>query len=383
MLSLSFLLIAHLYFYVGPVQATEQEERSFQIQVDGQDINVICLDSTGNEAFKIAIRKNGGIDEITVQYLPFINSGGWFVWRDDWNQIGADVMSEPIIQNMGDYIIVTCFGRYLVHPFKLVTNITICKTGIIFIHSTLTAENATATENIAWGFWGLPEDAWKDSKVYAYIDGKPVQEIVLPASHPVGQYSIWSGSDTLWMDLSKQLSGITIISLAPQYFSAGEICDERDYSPVFSCRFTLAGGNAFGKGEARIANVAMYIHGPGGYENALSIINMLVTLGKAWGTAIKGLESYKDTEAKELASQTLSMVDSAYNKILKGDFSDAQSDLSQASSLIKRAADTERNAELFRDLTMAAIPIIAVIALVIVLKKRKKETVHTPSLVSH
>ena len=126
------------------------------------------------------------------------------------------------------------------------------------------------------------------------------------------------------------------------------------------------------KDDMRTANIALYVHGPGGYQNALDTISLLVNYGKVGSGARKGLETYKDTGAIGLVSQVLVKAKSTYNKILIGDISGALNDLNQAISLMKQAEDAERTASMIRDITTVAIPIIVVVVVVLLLKKRKK-----------
>jgi hypothetical protein len=350
----------------------EQQTGGFSIDVGDEDVSIAWIESSGVESFKVVVQKNGGISEIIIALMTYSGTAGWFIWTEDWAQTtGSNATSDPTIQDMGDYVVLTCFGRYAVHPLAMITNITISKTGIIFISTTLKSEETTAVETIAWGLWGFAENTWRGSKAYASVEGHPTQEVTLPTEHTQGTYALFSTNDVLWMDFSKPLEGITVISLAPPFYERGEIVDERDYDPTFSCRFILAGVGAMPKGEMRTAKVALYMHGPGGYEGALEMINLLVDLGKADSGAREGLESYKDSGTKDLASQALTKAKSAYDKILMGEMSGAQNDLNQALSLLRQAEEAVRTAALIRDLTYAAVPIIAVVALLIVLKMRR------------
>ncbi len=352
----------------------------FSVEVLDDEIHVIRIDSTGMEIFKVVVLKNGRISEIVISFKVFATSAGWSA--DPYDQVsGSNSTAEPIVQNMGDYVSLVCFARFSEHPLSVVTNMTICGNGLILVHATLKAEeDALLVQQVSWGLSGFPISLFQGHKAYAQVEGRELQEINLPLEHVTGAQA-WDlmRSETIpayWVDFSQALEGITFVNVVPSLTLGSAVTDGREWeTTVFNAAFNLNlwGQGAMVKDELNEVKVALYIHGPGGYQSVLDMINLLLDLGQAEGNAREGLESYTDAGAKSSASQALSIAQSAYSKIVTGDLASARNDIDQASDLLKQAEDTERTAAMMRDLTLAAIPIIAVVVLVIVLKMRRRQ----------
>jgi len=199
----------------------------------------------------------------------------------------------------------------------------VSKAGIIFIDTNLTAvEDATGVTQIAWGFWGFPASLFGGSKAYVSVEGTGVQEVDLPAEHAEGVSSLYDNTQTAyWMDFSTPTEGVTVVNLASPFYVSYAIGDEREWGGVeFSVQFRHTD---WGQGEMKIAKIAIYIHGPGGYENSKDMIDLLSDLGKSEGSVSNAIVSYKDPTAKSLATQALAKVRSVYDKIAAGDTSGA------------------------------------------------------------
>ncbi len=357
----------------------QQQAGEFLVDVGADEVNVAWLSATGVEEFGVTIQKNGGVSDIRIAQMTYAYQAGWFIWSDDWGQTGgSNATDEPEIQETADYVSLKFFSKYNVHPLSMVTDITVSKTGVILISSTLTAdEDALAVTQIAWGLWGFPENVFGGSKAYLSVEGIGLQEVDLPAEHAAGVDSLFDNTaTTYWMDFSKPAEGITVVNLAPPLYVSYSLGDEREWGGVeFSSQFrhTGWGEGAMTEGQEQVAKVALYIHGPGGYEDNLEMINLLVDLGKAEGGASHAMESYKDTGAKDLASQALTTATSAYDKVVAGDVAGAQEDLSQALGLLSQAENAEQMALIMHDVSMLApVAVVAVIFIILVLIRRRK-----------
>ena len=356
----------------------EEEPDDLSIEVIDDEIHVFLTDPTSMEIFRVIVLENGGISEIRIAHMTYATTAGWCVWEEDGPQAtGSDATGDPIIQDMDDYVTLTCFSEYLTYPLSIRTDLTITRTGVIFVSSTLTAdEDAPTVTMIAWGLWGLPGNVFAGSKAYVSVEGSAVQEVDLPGDFVEGAAGRFETSQTtFWMDFSKPMEGITVVSLDPNLYVSYVIWDQRENGTVFSAELKQAdwGEGAMARDEVKKAEAALCIHGAGGYQSALNMINLLADLGKAKGSSTEGVESFTDEGAKSLASQALAAAESAYSKIIRGDVVGGRDDLDEASNLLRQAEDAERSAAMMRDLSLAAVPIIVIIVLVIVLKMRRRK----------
>lgn len=363
----------------------QDEEGSLVVEVVDETIHVVRTDEWGKEIFRLVILKTGGIREIIVSQITYAeDAGGWIV-SDDSNQTwGSDPLGEPLIRNLGEYATLTFFSKYRVHSLSFVTNITVSRTGLILISSSMKAEeDEPALDITSWGFL-FPASIFAGSKAYVNLEGT-VQAVNLPAQRQgtpehnlTGLFAI-SERPVYWMDFSKPSEGITLVNLDPSVFLHYSISDQRwgSYQGFLALYQHMNRGgpgfNAMREGEVKTSHVALYIHGAAGYENALSMIDLLVDLGSAMSGARRGLESYNDAGARALALEALGKAKSGFDKIVIGDVTSASGDLDQASDLLKGAEDAERTGAIVRDLVLAAVPLTAIVVLVVILKIRRRK----------
>ncbi len=350
-----------------------------------EKLQVVRTDVWGAEVFRLVILKTGGIREIIVSQISYAeDAGGWIVSNDSNQTWGSDPVGEPLIRDMGEYVTLTLFSKYRVHSLSFVTNITISKTGVILISSSMTAEeDEPALDITSWGFL-FPASIFAGSKAYVNLEGNvqavnlPAQRQGTPEQNMTGLFAI-SERPVYWMDFSKPSEGITLVNLDPSVFLHYSISDQRwgSYQGFLALYQHMNRGgpgfNAMRESEVKTSHVALYIHGAGGYESALSMINLLVDLGSAMSGARRGLESYNDAGARALALRAFDNAKSGFDKIVIGDVASASDDLDQASDLLKRAEDAERTGAIMRDLALATVPIIAIVILVVILKIRRRK----------
>jgi len=352
-----------------------QQTAEFSISISDQHVDVMLLDSEGREIFGVVVQKNGGISELRVSQIPYATSLGYFVWNDDWGQAsGSDATAEPIIDNKGEYVTLTCYGMYRVHQLSMITNITISKTGIIMFSSRLVAErNEPTLMMIAWDSF-LPIELFAGEKVYIRAGGR-VQEATLPVDF--GTNPIFSSSDVQWIDFSKPLEGITLINMAPDLHSEGIVQDEREWNgTTYSARYTIRswGQSSMAQGEEVNTRVVIYIHGSGGYQGNLEVIDLLLS-SVDLEVRIRNSASFKSDRARELASQARVQMNMALNKLLSGDLNGATDTLKQAESLIKEAEETEMGPLMMRDILMTMLIVVLIAILYVALKIfRKRKT---------
>lgn len=370
----------------------QQYADSFSVDVIGKEIHIALNDRMGVELFKVVVLQNGGISKIAIAHTTYATSAGWSIWDeaygsivDGWGKLHpskCDATAEPIIQEDNDYVSVKCFAEFPIRPLSTVTNITVCKTGVVFIFSTLKAEeNALEISELSWGIWGLPCDIFAGHKAYVEAEelgaGTMIQAVNLPAVAAEATSCFTSGLPTYWMDFSRTMEGITVVDMDPNLCDEYRIWDQRGRAgdiPVFTAdlAYKRYPNGAMKKDDVQEARVALYIHGPEGHEGNSEMINLLAGLGKAGGDARKYLGTFKDGGARNLASQALALTESAFRKIMESAVDGAKNDVDEASSLVKQAEDAETRAGMVRDLTYAAIPIMAIVILVIIVKMRRR-----------
>lgn len=370
---LIFLLAMMLQFNFTRTYA--QQTGEFSISVGDQQVDVVLLDPEGREIFGVIVQKNGGISELRISQIPYATSLGFFVWNDDWGQsYGSDAIAEPVIENKGDYVTLTCYGMFRVHQLSIVTNITISKTGIILFSSRMVAErNEPTIMMIAWDSFP-PIELFAGEKVCIRAGGR-VQEATLPVNF--GTNPIFSSSDVQWVDFSKPLEGVTLINMAPDLHSEGIVQDEREWNgTTYSARYTIRawGQSSMAEGEEANTKVAIYIHGSGGYEGNLEVIDLLLSFTDL-EARIRSSTSFKNDRARELASQARVQMNTALVKLLTGDINGATDTLKQAESLIKQAEETEVGPIMMRDILVTGLIVILIAISIVVLKIfRKRKT---------
>lgn len=363
-------------------EETEGSAEMLTVEVLGEEIHVTGLSVSGEELFRIVVLKNGGISELILSGYTYAHDGCWCLWN---YEVGgpqtnsSTVTAEPEIMEAEDYVFLRCFSRSNDFPVSMVSNITISKVGVIFVSSTLAAyENAPGISMIAWGWFGLPESLFSGTTAYANAEDA-VQAVDLPPqSLQAGAVFNPGGRKVLWMDFSKQLQGFTMISQDTSLYETAVIWDQRPNGTIFTVEWKQSdwGRGTMAKGHTRGTELAIVLHGEGGYEPVQNLIDLLTDIGKVRGRYGTPYESYKDEGALSLYSQARAHAESARQKISKGDMTGAQDDADEALSLFAQAEDAENTASMIRNITTYGVPIVALAAIVVLvmLRRRKGKT---------
>jgi len=368
--SITVCLVLRHFVMMVSLQQTE----GFVIDVDAR-ISIAYFES-GMEKFRIIIEKNGGINQTLVNQIPCMAFAGNFVWNDDWAQTsGSSATAEPVIENKGDYVTVRCFGMYTFHTLSIVTDITVSKTGLILISSSLRAERDEPTVvQTAWTAY-FPVGMFANEKAYVNVEGT-ITEVTLPEVQTTGPL-FTSQQVVYWVDFSRLMEGVTFINMAPgpNVWSGTTVQDERQYGGneyIARHEHTSWGQGAMKRGDTRVSKVAFYLHGPGGYSENIGMISLVSNLARAKVEAENRLESYSKDDAKAFASQAINTVESGIEKLLRGNISGAEEDLNQANDLLKKAYDTEYAGRLPVEL-MAPVIILVIAVIVVVLMRRRSK----------
>ncbi len=362
----------------------ETPERAEMLTVEtlGEEIHVRGFTPSDEELFRVVILKNGGISELILSGYTYVHDGCWCLWNYEVGgpQTNAStVTAEPEIVEAGDYVFLRCFSRSNDFPLSMVSNITISKTGVIFVSSTLTAyENAPGVTMIAWGWFGLPESIFSGTKAYVNMEGT-VHEVDLPLQTEQGGGLFNSGdAKVLWMDFSKQLHGFTMVNQDANLYESSVIWDQRPNGTIFSIEWKQAdwGHGSMVKGHVKGAELAIILHGEGGHESVQDMIDLLTDIGKVQSRYGTWYESYKDDGALNLYSQARDYAESARRKISAGDITGAGDDATEALNLFAQAEEAEKTASLTRNIATYGVPVavIVVIIVLIVMRRRKAKT---------
>ncbi|MEM2940640.1 MAG: hypothetical protein QW304_03695 [Thermoproteota archaeon] len=375
-----FLIVSinPLTMFVSPQPAKSltpymQEAKRFEIDVREKNVTIAVIGPISEE-FAITIENNGGISNIRVMQINYTTEGGAFIWDNAWQQIyGSNSTGRPIIEEKPDYVEATFFALYRVHPVAVVTKMIISKNGIILINMNVTAvEDANRILRIGWGFWGFPFSLFGGRYAEVCREGTVIR-VELPAEYNSAFTSFYDTSrSTSWMDFSTISEGLTMINIAPSLTTGYGIGDNRGNtdpppSPTFHAYFAFTEWQKSGmrKGEVRTGRIAIYIHGPGGYEENKDMINLILNVGKAEDDAINMLASSNDPSAKNLAHQALLYARSAYEKIFAGDIAGAKSLLEESLNLIKEIKDAESTTIIMKNIMLILIPLVIVVAVLL------------------
>ncbi|MEM2930090.1 MAG: hypothetical protein QW797_04455 [Thermoproteota archaeon] len=341
------------------------------------EIDIAYFDSKGEEKFRLIIEKNGGISEIRMSQVTYASPAESFIWNNinEGQSASSDATAEPIIENKGDYITLTCYGAYRNHSVSAVTDITVSKIGLIVIRSAIRAEQSEPTILRTGWIIHFPTGLLAGEKAYVNMR-EGIREVNLPVVNFSTGGLFGEVGVVYWMDFSKTTEGITLINMAPDtetYYDAN-IYDARvDGYDIFSAEFehTRYGMGSMPEGSTRVSKVALYLHGPGGYSENLAMINLVSGLADAETKSRNVLKSYQNPQSKTLASQALNNAMAGLEKLFKGDIEGAEHDLEQAKSLLKQADETEILTQVL-PLTLVAVVVILALLLIIMRRKRRK-----------
>lgn len=370
--AIAFILYL-LLLQTNYIKIDAQLRGAFQIVETENTVEVACVEA-GLEKFKVIINKNGGISEVQVSRIPYTGVAGafiWNLWEQTWN---SNPVAPHVIENKGDYVEARFYGKYRDSEIYVNTNYTISKTGLILISSVLEARRDEPTVmQTAWMVY-FPVSIFANEKAYIKFE-KEIKEINLPVEVTSG--SFYEGGDVVyWVDFSKPTEGITFINMAPgsEDWYVTNVRDERQwgYHQVYCAFFahTGYGTGAMAMGDKRFSKVALYIHGPGGYEGNIEMLNLISDFAKTDVKCNKALKSYdRDTDAWKLASQAKGNINSGLERLVKGDIDGSKTDLENAKKLLE---EIEKTAGIgFETLITLAIVLVLIIVVVIVIRRRK------------
>ncbi|MEM1557936.1 MAG: hypothetical protein QXT26_00620 [Thermoproteota archaeon] len=377
--SIILLFILVILFQSKFTRTCAQNESEFSITVDEQQLEVVLLDTEKRELFGIAIQKNGGISELRISNMQYANTIGFYIWNEAGGQsYSSNATAEPVIEYEGEYVTITCYGKYASHQLSMITNITVSKTGIILFSSRMVGERDEPTIlMIAWDSF-IPMSLFAGEKIHVYA-GKNVREVSLPINFVTNP--VFTHNDVKWIDFSKPLEGITLINIAPYSHQGATIQDEREWNgTTYSARYNIRGWGQkpVEQGEEFYAKVAIYVHGPGGYQANQKVIDLLVTFADL-ERRLKEIESFKSDKAHVLASQARTQINMALNKMLVGDLNSATEMLNRAEEFIKEAEGIETMRIAVYYILRIVIPIVILaITLYIILKRIRRRKIKQP-----
>ncbi|MEM2940648.1 MAG: hypothetical protein QW304_03735 [Thermoproteota archaeon] len=354
-----------------------QFQSGFEIVEKENAIEVAYLE-VGIEKFRIVINKNGGISQVLISQIPYTSVAGCYVWNS-WEQTWfSNSLASPIVENRGDYVEARFYGKYANAEVYTETNYTISKTGLILISNVIEAKaDLLDLRNTLWMIY-FPTDVFQGEKAHVKLE-REIREITLPGDVTSGDF-VATDEIFYWADFSRGAEGLTFINMAPGseiWYSAG-VRDERQwgYHNVYGVRITHKpdGEGGMSSGEKRFSKVALYVHGPGGYQASEEMLNLVSGLASAQVECEKALKKYgRETEAWTLASQAMTIVRSGLNKLISGDENGAKTDLENANSLIQKAREAGGEAMPDLLLIIALVIIVVVVIGLIILRKRGRK----------
>lgn len=344
-LMLAFLLTTYSNPYCFIVTVRGQEAAKILVVTEGTRINVYAQDEEGDEVYSLVLENNGGIREIRVLGKRVAQLSGNFLWNDDWDQVWSTALENPIIEEADKYVKITTSSIYKKHPVSMATEIRATKLGLVFINTTMRAEE-NCPDVVATGWvLKLPVDLFGGLEAY-FKEGEVIKSVTFPVT--VDKSSLYDSSRIpLWVDISFPSYGITLINLDPSSHAGFLIEDWRPYEvQVFTVifRHTQWQQGAMLQGVTRKSTLALYLHGAGGYEGAMDTINLVANISMVRSEANKMLKTSKIPAAKDLASQALNKANDALDKLSGGELESAVSSLNQAKSLLEQAKSTEATA---------------------------------------
>ncbi|MEM2570412.1 MAG: hypothetical protein QXD21_03505 [Thermoproteota archaeon] len=345
-LMLTLLLATYSSLHNLTIIVSGQEAASIIVTTEGTRINVSAQDEEGGEVYSLILENNGGIREIRVLAKRAASLSGNFLWNDDWDQVWSTTLENPVIEEKAKYVKIITSSIYKKHPVSMLTEIKATKLGLVFINTTMKAEE-NCPDVVATGWvLKLPVDLFIDVKVY-FKEGEEIKYVTLPSTPP-SKGGIYSSSKIpLWVDISFPSYGITMINLDPSSHVEFLIEDWRPYNvQVFTVMFrhTPWQQGAMSKGVVRKSTLAFYMHGAGGYEGAMDTINLVTDIRTVRSDAENMVKTSKIPDAKTLASQALSKANDALYKLSEGELEDAKSNLNEAKSLLEQARSKEEAA---------------------------------------
>lgn len=356
------------------LQRIDAQRGGFQIVETGNTVEIAYMEM-GLEKFKVIINKNGGISEVQISRVPYTGAAGTFIWNL-WDQTSNSYsIASPVIENKGEYVEAKFYGKYRDSEIYVNTNYTISKTGLILISSVLEARRDEPTVmQTAWMIY-FPTSIFVNEKAYVKFE-REVKEIALPVE--VTRGSFYEGRDIVyWVDFSKPTEGITFINMAPgsEDWYGTTVRDERQWGVVQGyCAFfshTSYGGGAMAMGDKRISKIALYIHGPGGYEGNREVLDLISDFAKTDVKCNKALKSYStNTNAWKLASQAKENINSGLERLARGDIDGSKVNLENAKKLLE---EIEKATGIgFETLLLPAIILILIIVVVVIIIRRRK-----------
>jgi len=344
-LMLTLLLAAYSGLNNLIVMVRGQEIATIEVVTEGTQINVYAQDAEGGDVYSLVLENNGGIREIRVLGKRAASLSGNFLWNDDWDQVWSLALENPVIEEADNYVKVTTKSLYKKHPVSMDTEYVFTKLGLVFVNTTMKAEDASLDVVATGWVLKLPTDLYADLNIY-FKEGKEIKSLKLPST--AGKGDIYASSTIpYWIDISFPSYGITMVNLDPSCHVQFLVEDWRPYgTQVFAVMFrhTQWQQGAMPRGTVRRSTLVLYLHGSGGYEGAMDMISLLADLRIVRSDAENIINTAKTPDAKNLASQALSKATSALYKLYESNFDGAKADLNQAKSLLDQARSAEETA---------------------------------------
>jgi len=371
------IFITMLFLQIYPIIIKAQSDK-FKIEDKGNEVEIAYFKS-GLEEFRVVINKNGGISQVLIHQIPYLGPCGIRIAADivEHQTTYSDVVEPPVIRESddGSYVEARFYGKYRDIEVYFKTNYTISKTGLILV--SLLTEAKRDELSITQTTWSThyPVNIFKNEKIRIGLDSE-IKEYVLPEN--VASGAIFNTqAPVYWIDLSKGAEGITLINMAPgsDIFYETTVSDQRQYGrgDFYGAFFIhhASGQGAMPRGTKRLSKVALYLHGPGGYEGNREVIDLVSALARVRVQCEKAMSKYeKDSEAWNLALQAMSKIDSGIEKLIKGDLSSSKTELESARNLLSSI----KEAEIGIPLSIIGLVIVIVIILIVLISRRFKKS---------
>ncbi|MEM2373930.1 MAG: hypothetical protein QXI11_05755 [Thermoproteota archaeon] len=336
---LTILLIMLLQVFITNVYAQKVE-----VYPGSGAAQIVFYDASDKEIASMNFHYSGAIENVNMQNRLVARFIEFFVWMNEWDQRWATVIGEPTIEEKPKSVkIIGAKSQFKMHPFDIVTNVTVTNTGLLIFDGVLIA-TGTSSETQCTAF--LLKMVAEEFDKAIFKEGDEIKECTIPSFKEAD--TIYTASKTVyWVDLVAVDGsfGIIMIDLNPRTHKGGFLIE--DWRPDPYARTPVqwrhvAWGTLPNPGEVRRSTVAVFFHGPGDYRNYINIVNPLSELGIVRSEAEEAVEIFTVPDAKSLAQQALDKAKQALAMLMEtGNVQDIQPLVEQAKSLLDQARAVE------------------------------------------
>lgn len=356
------------------------ESNKFEIIEEANEVEIAYFEN-GLENFRVVINKNGGIAQILISQIPYVEACGVRIAADTVTvqTANSDAINPPEIVKSSDesYVEARFYGKYRNGEIYFNTSYIISKIGLILISSVAEAKRDELSVTQTTWSTRFPINIFKNEKVRVGLKNE-IREYTL--SEEVTSGAIFNTqAPVYWIDFSRSMEGVTLINMAPQsdIWYETTISDQRQYGrgDVYEANFihTASGQAAMPRGTKRLSKVALYLHGPGSYEGNKEVIDLISALAEVRVQCEKAMAKYQEnSENWNLASQAMEKANSGIEKMIRGDMSGASTDLENAKSILSNIK--EGGIGITLQIAGLVIILLVVIVLAVLMRRRAKKT---------